>query len=82
MRCPAAASRRQGCDVEPQLLELTLLTASDDVDELELVDDEMNSASLVNDTTQPRLSCTANDQIMQICYTVNVIFARCAYNNI
>jgi len=58
MRCPAAASRRQGCDVEPQLLELTLLTASDDVDELELVDNEMNSASLVNDTTQPRLSCT------------------------
>jgi len=58
MRCPAAASRRQGCDVEPQLLELTLLTASDDVDELELVDDEMNSVSLVTDTTQPRLSWT------------------------
>jgi len=46
MRCPAAASRRQGCDVEPQ-------PESDD-----LVD-EMNSASLVTDTTQPRLSCTA-----------------------
>jgi len=30
MRCPAAASRRQGCDLEPQLE--TLLT-SDDVDE-------------------------------------------------
>jgi len=58
MRCPAAASRRQGCDVEPQLLELTLLVASDDVDELELVDDDMNSASLVTDTTQSRLSCT------------------------
>jgi len=30
MRCPAPASRRQGCDLEPQLE--TLLT-SDDVDE-------------------------------------------------
>ena len=51
MRCPAAASRRQGCDLEPQL---EMLLTSDDVDE-EL---EMNCASVVTDTTQRRLSCT------------------------
>ena len=60
MRCPAAASRRQGCDLEPQLE--TLLT-SDDVDE-EL---EMNWASVVTDTTHLRLSCTAKGKTLTLC---------------
>jgi len=58
MRCPAAASRRQGCDLEPQL-ETALPDDDDDDEEEEL---EMNCASVVTDTTQRRLSCTTVDR--------------------
>ena len=50
MRCPAGASRRQGCDLEPQL----------DIDVISDNDEElaMNCWSDVTVTTQDRLSWT------------------------